>query len=262
MRRAAVLGRPVAHSLSPLLHRAAYAALGLDWRYDAVDVGADELEEFLAGLDGTWAGLSLTRPLKSAVLPLLDDVAPLARDVAAVNTVVLRDGRRSGHNTDVHGVEAALREAGVSRVRRGAVVGGGATARSVLAALAALGERRPVLVVRSSPDETLAAASRLGVEPTVVPYSPDAVAGCDVVVSTVPAAASADVANALGAGLAGVDVLLDAVYDPWPTPLARTCGGAVVGGDRMLLHQAAAQVELMTGRPAPLDAMAAALAAR
>lgn len=257
-----MLGRPVAHSLSPLLHRAAYAELGLDWSYEAVDVGADELAGFLDGLADDWAGLSLTMPLKSAVLPLLDDVAPLAAAVAAVNTVVLRDGRRAGHNTDVHGVEAALREAGVVGVRRGAVVGGGATARSALAALAALGERRPVLVVRSHPADTLAASERLGVEPTLVPYSPEALAGCDVVVSTVPAAASADVAAALSDGLAAVDVLLDAVYDPWPTPLGLACRGTVVGGDRMLLHQAAAQVELMTGLPAPLEAMAAALADR
>ena len=92
--RAAVLGRPIGHSLSPSLHRAAYAALGLDWRYDAVDVGVEDLAGFLDGLGPDWAGLSLTMPLKAAVLPLLDDVDDLARDVAAANTVVLGEGRR------------------------------------------------------------------------------------------------------------------------------------------------------------------------
>ena len=147
-------------------------------------------------------------------------------------------------------------------MHHGAVVGGGATARSALAALAALGDRQPVLVVRSRPDDTLAAAARLGVEPVVVPLTATALAGRDVVVSTVPASASREVAEALADGLADVDLLLDAVYDPWPTPLARACRGVVVAGDRMLLHQAAAQVELMTGRSAPLAAMASALAGR
>lgn len=253
--RAAVLGRPIGHSLSPALHRAAYAALGLDWRYDALDVGVEDLPDFLDGLGPEWAGLSLTMPLKEAVLPLLDDVEPLARDVAAANTVVLRGGRRSGHNTDVHGIVAALAEAGVTSVERGVVLGGGATARSALAALAALGERRPVLVVRSEPTETLAAASRLGVEPVVATLSPQVLDGCDLLVSTLPPGAADPVAEHVGA----VPVLLDVVYDPWPTALAQACGGTVVGGAAMLLHQAAAQVELLTGHPAPLEAMRAAL---
>jgi hypothetical protein len=117
-----VLGRPIAHSLSPSLHRAAYAALGLDWRYDAVDVGEPELPGFLDALGSEWAGLSLTMPLKTAVLPLLDEVSALARDVAAANTVLLRDGRRHGDNTDVPGIVAALAEGRHhdGRPRRGA----------------------------------------------------------------------------------------------------------------------------------------------
>jgi shikimate dehydrogenase len=253
--RAAVLGSPVAHSLSPLLHRAAYAALGLDWTYEALEVAPGRLPGVLAGLGPEWAGLSLTMPLKAAVLPLLDDVSPLARDVAAANTVVLRDGRRSGHNTDVAGLVCALREAGVTEVRRAVVLGGGATARSALAALAELGERTPTLVVRSEPVETLAAARRLGVQPVVTRFSPEVLAGADVVLSTLPSGA----ADGLADDLAQVPVLLDVVYDPWPTALARACRGVVVSGERMLLHQAAAQVELMTGLPAPLAAMDAAL---
>ncbi|MBA3620612.1 MAG: shikimate dehydrogenase, partial [Acidothermales bacterium] len=112
MRRAAVLGKPIRHSLSPLLHRTAYAALGLDWRYDAVECDESALADVLAGLDDSWVGLSLTMPLKEAVLPLLDEVAPEADVLSAVNTVLLREGRRYGLNTDVDGLAAALREAG------------------------------------------------------------------------------------------------------------------------------------------------------
>ncbi len=251
----AVLGRPIGHSLSPLLHRAAYDALGLDWSYDAVDVGVDELPAFLASRGPDWAGLSLTMPLKQAVLPLLDSCAPLARDVAAANTVLLRDGARHGENTDVHGIIAALAVQGVTSVGRAVVLGGGATARSALAALRQLGCREPVLVVRSSPDETLAAADRLGVRPTVVKDGREALEHCDLLVSTLPAGA----ADALAPYARQVPVLLDVVYAPWPTALATACEGRVVGGAAMLLHQAARQVELMTGRPPPLAAMAAAL---
>ena len=190
-------------------------------------------------------------PLKAAVLPLLDSVSDLATAVAAANTVVLRDGRRYGENTDVHGIVAALASAGVDSARSATVLGGGATARSALAALQQLGCDEPVLVVRSEPVETLAAAARLGVRPRVVrTFQP-----ADLVVSTLPAGA----ADAFAPQVADVPALLDVVYDPWPTPLAAACRGTVVGGAQMLLHQAARQVELMTGRPAPLAAMRAAL---
>ena len=256
--RAAVLGRPIAHSLSPRLHRAAYTALGLDWTYDAVEVDEGGLAAFLDGLDASWGGLSLTMPLKQAVLPLLDSVSDLARDVAAANTVVLRDGQRAGHNTDVGGIVAALREAGVEAPERVVVLGGGATARSALAALFQLGVSAPVLVVRSSPAATLATADRLGIRPVVAGPSPDVLRDCDLVISTLPAGA----ADGYAPHVADVPALLDVVYDPWPTPIAAACGGTVVPGAAMLLHQAARQVELMTGCVAPLEAMRAALASR
>ncbi|MDT7536847.1 MAG: shikimate dehydrogenase [Actinomycetota bacterium] len=227
--------------------------MGLDWSYDAIEVTADELPAFLDGLDGTWAGLSLTMPLKQAVLPLLKSSSDLVQQVAAANTVLLP--ARRGENTDVFGIVAALREGGVRRVSSAVVLGGGATARSALAALAALGCRSPTLVVRSAPDETLAAAARLGVTPTVADWDPGVLAGCEVVVSTVPPGA----ADRFAPYVADVPVLLDVVYDPWPTPLAAGCRGSVVGGATMLLHQAAAQVALMTGREVPVAAMRSAL---
>jgi shikimate dehydrogenase len=135
------------------------------------------------------------------------------------------------------------------------VLGGGATARSALAALAQLGARQPVLVVRSQPRETLAAAERLGVQPRLAAYDPAVLRDCDLLVSTLPKGA----ADALAPHVGDVPVLLDVVYDPWPTALAAACRGTVVSGAAMLLHQAGAQVELMTGRSAPIEAMRAAL---
>lgn len=252
-----MLGHPIAHSLSPRLHRAAYAALGLDWTYDAVDCGEAELPAFLDGLGPDWAGLSLTMPLKSAVLPLLDEVSDLARDVAAANTVLLRGGRRIGDNTDVHGIAAALTGAGVTRVERAVVLGGGATARSALAALQRLGCTTPVLVVRSDPAQALAAAERLGVSPSVTVSAPEALAGCDLLISTLPAGA----ADRFAPYVQKIPALLDVVYDPWPTALAAACGGVVVSGLSMLLHQAARQVELITGLDAPVRVMEEALPA-
>ncbi|WP_461029536.1 shikimate dehydrogenase family protein, partial [Streptomyces sparsus] len=149
--RAAVLGSPIAHSLSPVLHRAAYRELGLtDWTYDRFEVDEAGIGPFLADLDGSWAGLSLTMPLKRAVIPLLDEVSDTASAVEAVNTVVFTDdGRRRGDNTDVPGMLAALRERGVERVDRATVLGAGATASSALAALARICSGPVTACVRS-----------------------------------------------------------------------------------------------------------------
>ena len=196
-------------------------------------------------------------PLKQVVLPLLDTVSPLAEQVASANTVVLTDGRRHGENTDVHGIVAALAEAGVTSAARAVVLGGGATARSALAALAQLGCSDPVLVVRSSPDQTLLAADRIGVTPSVQGFEPELLSWCELLISTLPPGAADPVAQ----HAVDVPVLLDVVYDPWPTALASACRGTVVGGAEMLLHQAARQVELMTGRDAPVEAMRTVLKA-
>ena len=260
--RAAVLGSPVSHSLSPLLHRAAYAALGLDWTYDALEVEPDGLADLLDGLGPDWAGLSLTMPLKQAVLPLLSTLDPVARATGAANTVLLPT--RAGHNTDVHGLVAALRAAGVSQVAWGVVLGGGATAASALAALAELGERAPNVLVRdpSRCGPLLQAADRLGVAPQVERLAPALLEQPDVdlVINTTPAGSLDELRLRLDPRQ--LPVLLDVVYAPWPTPLAAqwaAAGGTVVSGREMLLHQAAEQVRLMTGRDAPVEAMRAAL---
>lgn len=252
--RCAVLGRPIAHSLSPALHRAGYAAVGLDWSYDAVEVGSEGLAGFLDGLGAEWRGLSLTMPLKRAVVPLVDTLAGRAVQAQAANTVILDRGRRVGHNTDIPGAAAALRERYDGSVETAAVVGGGATAASLLLALADLGCRRAHLVVRSRERaaETLAAVARHPSPPEVVF---DEVADVDVVVSTVPAEAQQEAVLALGRRSS---VVFEVLYHPWPTPLsaqATRLGQPLVGGLDLLVHQAASQFELMTGRSAPVAAM-------
>src|SRR3954453_12117135 len=147
-RRCAVLGSPIGHSLSPVLHRAAYAAEGLDWSYEAIEVTEEGLPAFLDDLDGSWRGLSLTMPLKRAVVPLLDSLSGRAAQAGAVNTVLFDGGARVGHNTDIPGAAAALTERWDGPLRTAVVVGGGATAASVLLALADLGCERATILVR------------------------------------------------------------------------------------------------------------------
>ncbi|MEU7103647.1 shikimate dehydrogenase [Streptomyces sp. NPDC046215] len=262
--RAAVLGSPIAHSLSPVLHRAAYAELGLgEWAYDRFEVDEAALPGFLDGLDGTWAGLSLTMPLKRAVIPLLDAVSDTAASVEAVNTVVLTDdGRRFGDNTDIPGIAAALRERGVERVGSAAVLGAGATASSALAALAGICAGEVTVYVRSAARaaEMRAWGERLGVAVTTADFSRAAEAlTAPLVVATTPAGATDGLAEAVPSR---PGTLFDVLYEPWPTPLAAAWsarGGAVLGGLDLLVHQAVLQVERMTGAPtAPLAAMRAA----
>lgn len=271
-RRAAVLGSPIAHSLSPVLHRAAYRELGLsEWTYDRHEVDEAALPAFMERLDATWAGLSLTMPLKRAVMPLLDEVSATAASVEAVNTVVLAaGGRRLGDNTDIPGMLAALSERGVRQVERASVLGAGATASSALAALSRIctGEVTAYVRSRARADEMRGWGERLGVTVRTAAWE-DAAAAFEapLTVATTPAGTT----DALAAAVPErPGTLFDVLYEPWPTPLATAWaarGGAVVGGLDLLVHQAVLQVEQMTGRsPAPLAAMRtageAALAAR
>jgi shikimate dehydrogenase len=267
-RHCGVLGDPVAHSLSPALHRAAYAELGLDWTYDAHRVASGGLGEFLAGLDAQWRGLSLTMPLKREALPLVDRVTERARQAGAVNTVVLEDdGTRVGDNTDLPGAAAAVRERTTIPLATATILGGGATATSIGLALAEVGVRSIAVAVRDAAraTETVAALRAHPAAPDVV-VSPlgEAPTAVDVLVSTIPATAQT---AELVARCADVPVVFDALYDPWPTPLvAAASDRTVVGGLDLLVHQAVLQVELFTGRTVAVevlrDAGERALAAR
>ncbi len=263
-KKAAVLGSPIAHSLSPVLHRAAYDALGLTgWEYGRHEVDEAGLPGFLEKLGPEWAGLSLTMPLKRAVIPLLDEITPTAASVEAVNTVVRTpDGRRLGDNTDIPGMVAALRERGVTEVERAAVLGAGATASSALAALSRICSGPVTAYVRS---EARAAemrqwGERLEVDVRTADWADAAEAlSAPLVIATTPAGTT----DALAAAVPDrPGTLFDVLYEPWPTALAGAWagrGGAVVGGLDLLVHQAVLQVEQMTGRsPAPLAAMRAA----
>jgi shikimate dehydrogenase len=263
-RRAAVLGSPIAHSLSPVLHTAAYAALGLDgWTYTAIECDEAGLPGLLASCDRRWAGLSLTMPLKRAMLPLLDRTEPLATEVGGANTVVFEGDERHGYNTDVSGMVAALAEAGVTAPASAAILGAGATACAALAALRATGLAAVVVLVRdrARAGDLLAAAGRLGISVELRPFG-SGVRSLDLLVSTVPVGA-ADLYAERWPGISPAPrAVLDVVYHPWPTALARAAaqsGATVISGFDLLLHQAARQVELMTGiKPAPLTAMRAA----
>jgi shikimate dehydrogenase len=265
--KAAVLGSPIGHSLSPVLHRAAYAELGFDdWTYDAVDCDVADLAAFVGSRGPDWAGLCLTMPLKRAVLPLLDHVDRLAAVTGGANTVVFHPDGRYGYNTDVQGIVDALAEAGAPAPGSVMLLGAGATACSALPALIELGATSADVVVRNPARAAylITVAERLDLRVRLVPFA-ELTAGTPAVpgllISTVPAGAADGYAERIRATGRAPAAVLDTVYAPWPSPLAAAAaaaGAAVASGFAMLLYQAAAQVELMTGKSAPLEAMRAA----
>jgi shikimate dehydrogenase len=260
-RKAAVLGSPIAHSKSPLLHLAAYRALGLDkWTYDRIDCTAGQLPSLVTSFGPEWVGVSVTMPGKLAALRFADERTEQAALVGSANTLVRTEGGWLADNTDVDGVTGALGTLTGDAV----VLGAGGTARAAVLASARLGAGRITVVARdkdkAAPLLALAAAAgvdgrwRAFTDPGLIA----AATAAGAVISTVPADAAAEHVDVFR----GAAVLLDAVYDPWPTPLAaavREAGGRVIDGLQMLLHQAFAQVELFTGLPAPKEVMAAAL---
>ena len=267
--RLGVVGDPVAHSLSPTLHRAGFAAIGLAASYDAVRVPAGQLARFVAGLEPAWRGLSVTAPLKREALALADEVSATARLAGGANTLVRTAGGWAADNTDVPGAVAAIRERHPAALAAATILGGGATAASMGLALAELGVGRITLAARNpaKAGEALAAVRRhpRGPEAVVVPLD-EAIATGGVVVSTVPAAAQVP---GLVTRMRSAEVVFEVTYSEWPTPLVEAAvsdGVVVVSGLDLLVHQAVGQLELMTGRTVPaavlLDAGRAALAAR
>jgi shikimate dehydrogenase len=256
-----VVGSPIAHSRSPDLHRAAYAELGLDWTYDRFELTADGLADFVAGLDGSWRGLSLTMPLKEAVLDL-GQVDDIAREAGSGNTLIFDEDARRVYNTDVGGLTWAVRRAVPgAAVARATILGSGATARSALLSVVEMGAREVTVLARTpakaTPLEVLAADHGLRLE--VRPWSA-AVPAADLLISTVAAGAADGRAEAAGQT---APVVLDAIYAPWPTALAKAAadaGATVVGGLDLLVGQALLQIELMTGRTVSGDVLYAALA--
>ena len=269
---AAVIGSPIEHSLSPVIHRAAWAQLGIDgWEYHRLEQDTDSLPRFIGGLGGDCAGLSVTMPCKQAVMPLLDVIDPLASAVGAVNTVVPSSGVLAGFNTDVTGIASAVRRAcsmaGCSAPSSALVLGARATASSALAALGELGITSSTVAARrfGGPGSVVAAASRLGVTIEQVLWSDAeavdrAASSADLVISTLPASAADPLVERLR--VREGQILLDVVYSPRDTALRRafeSAGGVVAEGTDMLVFQAGAQVQLMTGRSPDTGVMREAL---
>ena len=269
VRRAAVLGSPIKHSLSPVLHGAAYQALDLHgWHYDQIECDEPGLARLVDGMGPEWVGLSLTMPLKRVALAVADEVSPLALAVGAANTLVFPAtgpaGGRQAHNTDVAGMVAALQEAGLTRTEQAVILGAGGTAQSALAAVRELGHQSPIVLVRSlaRTGDLRETAERLGMRPTISDrLFTGPLPAADLVISTLPGGA----ADPLSATRWKPDTMvLDVVYAPWPTPFAGSAlaaGCPAVSGLNVLLYQAVAQVELMTGHPGPVEAMRTALVA-
>ncbi len=304
--RCAVVGSPIAHSRSPVLHRAAYTALGLTgWTYDRVELQAAQFSGWLAGLDQTWRGVSVTMPVKQAALTCADSSSELASMLGAANTLLRTERGWHADNTDVAGLLGALDEGGsrTGRAESATLLGAGATASAAVAALASLGHQHVGIVVRdpARAQALLALLARLGMtgqlyrwpgptatdrtfsgeshprgaaDRTFSGESPlcgaadrtfsgeSAVADAfraDLVISTVPAAVTTGI---LSHPWRGGQTVLDVSYDPWPTALVEAAaarGAQAIGGAAVLLWQAVRQVELMTGRPAPVEAMRTAL---
>lgn len=260
-RKAAVLGSPIAHSRSPQLHLAAYRALGLDdWTYERIECTAEQLPTLVGGFGPEWVGVSVTMPGKFAALQFADERTARADLVGSANTLVRVSTGWRADNTDIDGVTGALGPI----AGRAMVLGSGGTAPAVVVGLAELGAQQITVVARNAERAApmVDLATRSGVNgdwcaidgPDLAAY----VAEVDVMVNTVPADAVAPYVPTL----APTPVLLDAIYDPWPTPLAaavESAGGRVISGLQMLLNQAFAQVEQFTGQPAPKEAMRAAL---
>lgn len=262
-----MLGSPIAHSKSPIIQRAAFRVLGLDWSYDAIEMTGERLGGFVSGLDDTWRGLSLTMPLKRDVIELLDTRHELVDLVGGANTVLLTDNGLSGFNTDVQGAIASFREAGVESLSYVHILGAGATASSILVAVARLGATR-VLVSARTPgkaQDLVTIGESLGVDVTVRQWGvmDRSLVIPDAVISTLPGGAN-DLAFA--EPIRAESVLFDVAYDPWPSALASSwteVGGTVISGLDLLINQAVGQLRVFVNgdQDAALDDEATIVAA-
>lgn len=248
MTKAAVLGKPIAHSKSPVLHRAAYRLLHADVDYQRIELDPSEAAGFAAQLRaGGWAGCSVTMPLKDAFVPHMDSLSDTVRRMGALNTIVVRDdGHLHAENTDIYGIMRGFADVGVDACGSATVLGAGNTALAAVEALHAMGAGRLKFVVRDTTRATRAVslAEQLGLEVRLSEVCD--ISGDPVVVSTLPPAGADGWVSRLGAGRG---VLLDVAYDPWPSKLAAAWAGPVVNGLAMLVHQAVEQVRLFTGLP-------------
>lgn len=266
---AGVMGWPIAHSISPEMQNAALRALGLDWLYVPLAVRPEDVPHAVRGLRALgFAGCNVTIPHKVAVLPLMDELTPEAIAIGAVNTIIIRDGRMTGHNTDAAGFLTDLARAGFTPAGQAALVlGAGGAARSTIYALGRAGAR--VVVWNRTPQRAKALVASLA---SLLPDAhmdalpddsdlPGALAAADLLVNcTSVGMTGGPPGSPLLAGLRPRrgTIVYDLVYTPALTPLlrqARSCGAKAVSGLGMLVYQGAEALALWTGQAAPVAVM-------
>ncbi|MFY7841241.1 MAG: shikimate dehydrogenase [Actinomycetes bacterium] len=259
---AAVAGSPIEHSLSPAIHKAGYAALKMDWDYKKFELDASSFPDFIKNRDPNLVGMSLTMPLKEVAIEVADVVTELAKKVNSANTLLFKDGKIFAGNTDIYGIVTALQTNKQLDISNPSIIGSGATARSAVAALHQLGAQKVILCARNEQSLTdlKNVAQDFGLEVSEVQWSQIHKAlAATTVISSLPSGAM-DSFAAMGPEIPGS--LLDVAYSPWPSKIALEWilrRGFVVSGLEMLLHQAARQFELMTGKKAPLKQMREAI---
>ena len=249
----AVVGSPISHSKSPAIHAAAYRVLKLDWSYSAIELGKGQLLNWLDGLDESWHGVSVTAPLKEEAAAFA--ATDLVKVLGAANTLLRVSGGWTAYNTDVFGIIQALRTAAKGEVRKVAIIGSGATAKSALAAVAELYPDAELTLAARNRDALPKLANfalhAFKFETKTTANISKALSGNDLVISTLPAGALDDYVRKLRKSwvLKPRGLLFDVAYEPWPSEAAKLWSDAglqVVAGIEMLLWQAIAQIRLFT----------------
>lgn len=246
MIRAAVLGMPISHSLSPVLHRAAYDALGIDGRYEAIEVDVNALEAFVTAMDESWTGLSLTMPLKEEILKIADETDSMALKIQSANTLVRSAKGWKAVTTDVNGFVQALKSNVSQEVQTVTILGSGATARAAAAACDGPGKQITIIHRSRSREKSMRDAAT-NATLKFVEWGRDLVHS-DLVINATPSGVADLYAERLHEGLPGI--LFEALYNPWPTEILRrwrALNGQAIDGLELLVHQGIDQVELMSG---------------
>ncbi len=246
MIRAAVLGSPISHSLSPTLHNAAYKILGIDGQYSAIEMTPERLGEFISSCDNSWTGFSLTMPLKETVIGIAQEVDPLAVQIDGANTLVRTAQGWRASTTDVNGFQSSLRAHEAAYERSCLIIGSGATARAAVAALDGAGRTIYVLHRNSRRSAGIIKAAPLSDVQFLDWDAPLPTA--QVTINTTPAGVADHLVERLPQRPAGV--YFESLYNPWPTLMLDTWknrGGQTIDGLDLLVHQGIDQIALMTG---------------
>lgn len=246
MIRAAVLGSPISHSLSPTLHRTAYRFLGVDGRYEAIDVNAAGLREFITSLDESWTGLSLTMPLKEEILSIATEIDALAHRINSANTLIRTASGWRAVSTDVNGFTQTLLAHDIQDFESVTIIGSGATARSAAAACDRAGRKLTVIHRSAEREISMKKAAPLS-ESIFLPWGTE-LPPADLLINATPAGVADSYSEHLNEDVAGV--YFEALYNPWPTKFLakwRSLKGYGIDGLDLLIHQGIDQVSLMTG---------------